>query len=238
MKRPILPGSPAVVELKAQPRYHIAMSRPEPVWRPLMDRAEALSQIEGVVFDMDGTLTVSPLDFDLIRAECDIPPGEPILEFLERAPLPHRERARRVLLMHEQRAAATCALRDGAREVVAELARRGLKTALLTRNSARSVRTVLSRFGLRFDCVVSREQADPKPSPAPVLRIADQLGIPPARLLVVGDYVFDVQAGRAAGTVTAFIKTESRRDPPPQADAVVEDLRELLQIVPALTQRS
>ncbi|MCK4284018.1 MAG: HAD family hydrolase, partial [Candidatus Brocadiae bacterium] len=122
-------------------------------------------------------------------------------------------------------------LRDGAKEVLQELGRRGFKVALLTRNSAQSVRIVLKRFGLRFDCWVSREHAEPKPSPVPVLRIADELALAPEELLVVGDYVFDVQAGHAAGARAAFLKTDIGVEPPPETDVVLSGLPELLDLL-------
>jgi len=187
--------------------------------------------VKGVVFDMDGTLTDSPLDFDLIRSECGVPAGQPILEYLRGAPEAERGRILGILDSHERRAAAACTLREGAREVLGELARRGVRTALLTRNSAESVRTVLGRFGLEFDCWLSREHCQPKPSPQPVLAIAERLGVAPAELLVVGDYVFDVEAGRAAGSRTALLSTGKLRRAVPQADVVIETLWELLDVL-------
>ncbi len=197
-----------------------------------MEPKRASAEIKGVVFDMDGTLTISPLDFSLIRAEAGVPPGRPILEFIDAASEAERARVQAVLDQHEARAAQECTLRDGAREVTEELRRRGIKMALLTRNSAASVRTVVERFGLRLDCCVSREDAEPKPSPAAVLRIADALGVRPEQLLVVGDYVFDVQAGMSAGARTAFLRSEGGIDPPPEADVVLDDLRGLLDLLP------
>ena len=198
-----------------------------------MRQSKALSGIKAVVFDMDGTLTESPLDFDRIRAECGLPAGQPILEFLRSAEEADRRRVQAVLDRHERRAARECTLYDGAREVVEELTRRGVKTALLTRNSAESVQTVLERFGLRFDVWMSREDAEPKPSPEPVLRIARRLGLAPEELIVVGDYVFDVQAGRAAGARTAFVRRRSDLTPPPEADVVIESLHQLLDMLPS-----
>ena len=95
------------------------------------------------------------------------------------------------------------------------------------------MRTVLDRFGLRFDCWLSREHAEPKPSPQPVLKIAELLGLTPAELLVVGDYLFDVQSGRAAGSPTAFVKNHRGIEPPDEADVVIENLLDLLEMVPA-----
>jgi len=169
----------------------------------------ALGQVRGVVFDMDGTLTVSALDFDAIRTECGLKEGQHLLEYLEMAPEPDRRRVQGILERHERRAARECRLRDGALDVLRSLSRRGLRLALLTRNSAESVRVVLERFCLQFDCWMSREHSAPKPAPDPVLRIAEQLGLSPAELLVVGDFLFDVYAGHAAGAFTAFVRMSS-----------------------------
>jgi HAD superfamily hydrolase (TIGR01509 family) len=187
--------------------------------------------LKAVIFDMDGTVTDSPLDFDRIRADCGIPPGRSVLEHLAALPEADRRRAQAVLAQHERRAAAECVLKEGAREAIEALRARGLKTALLTRNSAESVRTVLARFGLRFDCWLSREDAEPKPSPEAVLKIASRFGVEPQEVLMVGDYVFDVQAGRAAGARTALVRNPKVPVPPPEADCVIGDLRELLDVV-------
>ncbi len=191
----------------------------------------ALDAIKGVVFDMDDTLTISSLDFNQIRSESGVPQGQPILEFIRQAPEPDQRRVQAVLDKHERRAAQECTLREGTKEVLQELSRRGFKTALLTRNSAESVRIVLRRFGLQFDCWLSREHAEPKPSSAPVLRIADELALSAEELLVVGDYIFDVQAGHAAGARTAFLKTDSGVEPPPETDVVLNGLPELLDLL-------
>jgi HAD superfamily hydrolase (TIGR01549 family) len=197
-----------------------------------MGQPVAFAHVRGVVFDMDGTLIDSPLDFGRIRAEAGVPDGRPILEFLETAPAGVRERVTEVLLRHEREAAEGATLRAGAAELVRALAERGIKTALLTRNSAESVRTVLDRFGLSFDCWLSREHSEPKPSPQPVFKIAGLLGLEPVELLMVGDYVFDVQAGRAAGSPTAFVKNRGGVQPPSEADVVIENLLDLLDMLP------
>ncbi len=191
-----------------------------------------MQKVRGVAFDMDGTLTVSELDFDRIRAECGVPPGESVLEHMESLPEQERHRVESILGRHERDAAASSGLRDGAREVLQELRARGFRTALLTRNSAESVRTVLRRFGLEFDCWLSREHSEPKPSPEPVLKIAERLGVLPDQLMVVGDYVFDVLAGHAGGALTAFVRSERPIAPPPETDVIIEDLHVLLELLP------
>jgi len=191
-----------------------------------------LGRLKGIVFDMDGTLVESCLDFALIRDECGAPAGTPLLEFIESAPEADRKRMHTILDRHEREAAMKCTLRDGATEVLDAFASTGHKLALLTRNSAESVRVVLRRFRLSFDCWLSRHDAAPKPSPEPVLRIAERLGLCPTHLLVVGDYIFDVQSGHAAGARTAFLRTPKLMQAPPETDIVIDDLRDLLRFVP------
>ena len=40
-----------------------------------------MADFDGVIFDMDGTLVVSPLDFVAIRAELGIAPGNGLLSW-------------------------------------------------------------------------------------------------------------------------------------------------------------
>ncbi|MCD6416233.1 MAG: HAD family hydrolase [Planctomycetes bacterium] len=185
------------------------------------------AEIKAVIFDMDGTLIDSPLDFELIHAQTGVPRDRPLLEYMDRAGPEESRRMYSILARHEERAALDCTLREGAAEAIDSLRRMGCALALLTRNSARSVRTVLGRLGLQFDCWLSRDDEAPKPSPVPVLRIADRLKLTPGEVLMVGDYRFDVMAGHAAGARTAFLKGGKDAEAPRETDFVLEDLREL-----------
>jgi len=189
-------------------------------------------RIRAVVFDMDGTLVCSDLNFDRIRAEGGVPDGTPILEFLKSSSGSAREKAQRVLLDHEDRAARGCTLLPGARKLLEALRSRGYALALLTRNSRASVDIVLKRHRLQLDACVAREDAEPKPSPEPVLKIAEMLALNPSELLVVGDYVFDVQCGQAAGARTALLQTEKQLDVVPPPDVTVDRLTDLLDHLP------
>ncbi len=194
--------------------------------------ADRLQGVRAVIFDMDGTLTDSPLHFDRLRDELGMPAGASILDSIGQMPTAKANRARAALESHERDAALRCTLVDGADGVVAELQQRGLKVALLTSNSTFAARTVMERFGLSFDVWLSREHARPKPSPAPVLQIARRLHIEPRQTLMVGDYVFDMQAGRSAGALTAWVVSGRLAEAPAEADVVIHELDELLDMLP------
>ena len=194
---------------------------------------EQFQHIRGVAFDLDGTLAASHLDFAAIKREAGVPGDTPILEYMAGASPQERARIEAVLDRHELYQAETCGLKDGAAEVCEELRRRGIKCAILTRNSRRSVETVLGRHGIAVDVVVTREDAPPKPSPDPVLLIARRFGVEPRELLVVGDYVFDIEAGRAAGALTALFLDGRPRKYDVAADVDLASLTDLLSLLPA-----
>jgi len=191
-----------------------------------------MPRLRCVIFDLDHTLVNSDLDFALIKRE--IGTEMPILEY--RATVGPEEQARvdRILDKHEERAAATCELLPGARELLDFLERRGVSRALLTRNSRKTIATLNRRLGLRFDAVVTREDAEPKPSPQPVLLICRRLGVAPAETLMVGDYLYDMQAGERAGTMTLLVHSPHRDKFEFTPDFEVSGLVEATQIIARL----
>ena len=162
--------------------------------------------IRGIVFDMDGTLVEQRIDFDAIRRELGLPLGTPLLEALARLPDADRPAAWDVLDRHERAAAASAAVLPGVRDFLAWLDHRGVKRAVLTRNSRAAAAAVLARCGLTaFDPVVTRDDAPFKPQPDGVWRICEAWGVAAAEVLVLGDYVYDVHVGRNAGARTALL---------------------------------
>jgi len=163
-----------------------------------------MTLLKAVLFDLDGTITNPLLDFDAIRREARVPEGVPILEFLDTLDPPRREAVERILERHEDQAARDSTLAPGAREDLALAKDLGLLPGAVTRNSIASVDIVLRKHNLSFDVVISREDGPPKPSPQPVLAACRSLDVDPQHVLMVGGYLFDVQAGTAAGARTAF----------------------------------
>ncbi|KKK48766.1 hypothetical protein LCGC14_3141840, partial [marine sediment metagenome] len=65
------------------------------------ERDRLKRQFDGVIFDMDGTIVESMIDFEAIRAELGIEAGKGILETIESMPPSRRAEAHRKLLAHE-----------------------------------------------------------------------------------------------------------------------------------------
>ena len=185
-----------------------------------------------VIFDMDGTITRPYLDFKRIRAAIDLP--EPLLEnMMALPPGPPRNRAFGLLEQFEDEAAEASELNDSVIDVLGALGTRDVRTGLVTRNSRRSALRVLGKHGITFSRVVTREDGPVKPRPEPLWMICESLGIPPEESLMVGDFKFDVVAGRAAGMRTALLTNggATRFLPEAPPDHVLSRLIDLLPLL-------
>ncbi len=183
-----------------------------------------------VIFDLDGTITKPYLNFDAVRAEIGV--SGPILEAMEGMNTEERKRTEAVLYRYEREAAENASLQDGAIEVLDACRARGFPIAILTRNSKPNVHMVMEKFGIRVDALRTREDGAIKPSPDPILSLCDELGADPRQSWMVGDFLFDIQSGRAAGTHTVLMIGDAPR--PTFADQADHVIRRLAQLLPLL----
>jgi len=191
-----------------------------------------LRGLEAVIFDLDGTITRPILDFAWIKRE--IGSGQtPILEFLASIRESEKRRAEREKVDRWEREGALASkLNPHVRKLLAFLKKRRIPVAILTRNSRESVQIVLAKHRLRFDLVVTADDdLPPKPSPEPVRHIAKELGCDVREVMVVGDFRFDVECGRAAGARTVFLRSGKNAADDAHADYVIDDLCELIDLI-------
>ncbi len=158
--------------------------------------------IRGLIFDLDGTLVDSSLDFEQMRREMGLPPESPLLESLAKMSAADAERCHAILQRHEGAGAERAVLMPGVAAFLTEAATRGIRCAVFTRNGREVARRTLERLGLRFEIVVAREDAPIKPDPAGIRAICKSWELSPDEVAMVGDYRFDIIAGRQAGVKT------------------------------------
>jgi len=188
-------------------------------------------KIKGVIFDMDGTITEPYFDFVKIKDEAGIGDVD-MLDYLATASGAERERVQAIMTKFEDAGVAEAALNHGARELLDDLARRGLPTALLTRNTRRSVDGVCRKLELTFDVTVTREDGPHKPAPEPIWEIARRWGAKPGEVLMVGDYKWDVLCAKNAGAPCALlINGDGEPDWARDADYIITTLGEVIEII-------
>lgn len=188
------------------------------------------SRFQALIFDMDGTLTEPTIDFGSIRRELGFEPGDLAAQILA-LPEDDRRRAWQVIERHEEHAMRAQKLQSGAAELLGECRRAGLRLGLLTRNARKSVDHLCGRYRLVFDIVITREFSFIKPHPAPLLRMIETWSLAPDQVLMIGDYRFDIDCGRAAGTRTCFFQNPGQTWYGQDADYTVHSMAELSGIV-------
>ena len=116
--------------------------------------------------------------------------------------------------------------------LVEHLAARGATLGVLTRNALELAHLTLETVGLapffERDAVLGRECAAPKPSPEGVLRLLSHWNARPDDAVMVGDYLFDLEAGRAAGAATILIDRDGHGQWYTSAECAVRSLDTLI----------
>lgn len=186
------------------------------------------ARIEGVLFDLDGTLLdsapdlyaalvrqcaeegVAAPDYAVVREvvsrgsrailRCAFSDrGEPAIEAL----------VPRYLALYEALLAQDTHAFDGVEALLAQLEARGIRWGVVTNKPGFLTDALLARIGwdARAAAVVSGDTLPvKKPDPAPVRLACERAGIDPAHSVFVGDDRRDVIAGAAAGLYTVAVR--------------------------------
>jgi phosphoglycolate phosphatase len=207
--------------------------------------------VDTVLFDFDGTLAETALDFARMRREVlalsarygPAPSKEMyVLEAIAhvqqqlvardaQAARVFAQEAERILIDIEMEGVDQARLFPGVEETLQTLREREVRIAIVTRNCRPAVERIVVRFSLPHDVILTRDDVTRvKPNPAHLLEALCQLGSRPEWALMVGDHPMDILAGRQAGMRTAAItstRPESHfADASP--DLIIQSIPELL----------
>ncbi len=213
------------------------------------------NKVDAVLFDLDGTLVETNIDFSLMKRtvtalalESGVDPedlqGQDILGVVHRtqrhvsrtmgsaAGEAARRRSMAALEEIEMQRAAVATEIPGARDAISELRSRGIKVGIVTRNHRCATQASMRRCGITADAVVTREDTDrQKPEPDQMLLAMDMLGVDPDNCIAVGDHRIDIVGGKRAGAYTiAFLRDGVAEDffAAAEPDMIVRSLREAL----------
>jgi pyrophosphatase PpaX len=182
-----------------------------------------IPHLEAVLFDLDGTLIHSiehiiacwqhtvrtSLGREMTREEILPTLGRALLECFEEI-APGRSVEMREVYRAYQKAThdSDVTLVPGTHQTLERLRSAGYTLGVVTSKGITVATEGLNLFNLTpyFSTLVTYEDTDRhKPHPAPLLVASERLGIEPARIVYVGDAVFDIQAGKAAGMRTVGV---------------------------------
>lgn len=154
--------------------------------------------IRAIIFDMDGTLTESYINWLDLRSKINCPPEKTIIEHIDSLPAKQRKQANDILLEKEWEAAQHAAIRAGAIELIDALRARNYKLGLVTNNHGGAMHCVINRLNRTFDVAFSRDDGPIKPSPYLIHKTLQAFGISPNEAISIGDSRYDLMACAAA----------------------------------------
>lgn len=188
------------------------------------DRADRGWELDAVLFDLDGTLADTAPDLiaalNRLRLELGLPATSevPLRPLASRGAIAMLEVGLPELDDQQRRAfhqhyldlyRSHCWDRSrpyaGIPDCLQRIESAGRQWGVVTNKLESLAETLLVQAGWvgRCGCLVGGDTAArPKPAPDPVLEACRRLGVEPARTLLIGDDLRDIQAGRAAGTRT------------------------------------
>ncbi|KAI1756036.1 HAD-like protein [Xylaria castorea] len=140
-----------------------------------------LPKLQGVIFDVDGTLCLPQnYMFPQMRAILGIPKSVDILTHISSLPTAgEREEAMEAIRAIERTAMASQEAQPGLGTLMTYLQEQGVRKAICTRNFEQPVTHLLGKFlaGVEFSPIVTRDFSPPKPDPAGLLFIARSWGL-------------------------------------------------------------
>ncbi len=176
---------------------------------PTMEFRLHLTMIKGVVFDMDGTITVPVIDFKKLRNELNVDNKWDLLKDLNRLTIIEKKRHLSVIDKYEKEAINNLILQKGVVQSILMLKKSGLKLAILTRNSLENTEHVINKIGIEFDIVLTRSFPHVKPEPEPIYYLLKKWNLEKQNLIIVGDNKDDILCGKNAGIKTCLYVHDS-----------------------------
>ena len=191
--------------------------------------------INGIIFDMDGTITAPYINFKALRAEIGVPSDKTIMEHINSLPPDRADLANEVLLRAEREAATHADINGGVVELVDHLHAKGIRQALVTNSHREAMEIVLERYHLHFDVALCRNDGKIKPSSDLIEQALKVLGLPPEEVVGIGDGRYDIEACRRVGIPCIYL---THGTPTLEHTPSVASLHEVLPLLSVLDRAS
>ena len=164
------------------------------------------NKLKAVLFDMDGTLLAPEEHSSLLefKARWGIAPEQLVIPNLSKLPAD----AYQGFIDLESSLAQHGVLRVGVTDLLETLRAKGVRTALVTNNSVDSAKTMIGKFNLHFNAVLTRDTAPMKPAPDMLLQALELLGVDVSNAVMIGDTAADSGAAIKANIAHCYLLSE------------------------------
>jgi HAD superfamily hydrolase (TIGR01549 family) len=186
------------------------------------------------IFDLDGTLTKAVHDFPAIRRDLEIPENEDILKYITNSKKAVRERMLSRLNEIEIELADKARPSRGCLALVDILKQQSIQTGIITRNTRANTRRSLEKMGILSSFsepfIIGREEAPPKPDPSGIKNLLSLWNARADQTIMIGDSLYDLQAGKNAGTAAIHVDLEGTGKWQEMADLQINSLEEIVNL--------
>jgi len=209
--------------------------------------------IKAIIFDLDGTLLVHKLKLyeakkeflnrlrerlqGSIESSTDFPIAYILNELSEEDRITAFKILNEVFEPFEMMAAEVAELREDVKVTLEFLKSRGIKLAIATNNSRKSVELCLKNtmISTYFDVIVTRDDVlDLKPNGKMILRTVEKMGVKVEEAIHVGDTIYDVIAAHEVGVRSIAITGGAHSRElllSSNPDYIIDSFREISQII-------
>ncbi len=165
-----------------------------------------LNNLSSVIFDLDGTIVDSKLNFSLMKEEIGMPQDESILEYLDTIDdKKFLTKAFEIIHKHELEGAHQSTLIRDFQNFYDFLKEKAIPIGVLTRNSKEITDLTISKHNLHIDKVLTRDCCKAKPDPEGLYIILEDFKTPKENSIYIGDFLFDLQTAKNAGISSGLI---------------------------------
>lgn len=202
-----------------------------------------MTGLQAVLFDMDGTLveteslwheseirTMAQFGYEwteVDRASSVGGPVDRVIDYMGERAGANTQDISRVIVSEIEHLMSTrpLILQPGAHELHSALVAAGFPVGLASNSWRTLMELVLDSTALTFDATIAGDESKAnKPDPYPYLRLAQVLGVDPARCVVIEDSSTGIAAGIGAGAAVVAVPEVSRTMQPASGCLVVDSL--------------
>ncbi|MBP5212814.1 MAG: HAD family phosphatase, partial [Pyramidobacter sp.] len=182
---------------------------------------------KGVVFDWDGVIAETKLNFQPIRDRFFGGQRVPLLESARTLPPSECDAVMKAIAAEERRGAAASTPVPGALELIRLLNERRVPWCVMSRNCRESIDLAARTIGFPLPLLTfGREAVHVKPDPRAFEDAASGLGVNVRDCLVIGDFLYELIGARRAGARCVLVN-RADAECESYADATFATMRDL-----------